>query len=149
MRAALTVFGLAIAVVASACSAPPQTGPTEARNDGDLPRVVRLVGSTGSVDLAVPAHSLVRLNAPASIGTVGSAWMTYEDCAFKGGQNYGDGTNGRASFEAGGLLVFGSSMSFSGTTGWVGTTPPPAPDAATTTVCASVPTPPLWGQPTT
>lgn len=103
---------------------------------------MRLVGSAGSVDLAVPAHSLVRLNEPASIGTVRSAWMTYEDCSFKGGgQIYGDGTNGRASFEAGGLLVFGGYMSFSGTTGWVGTTPPPAPDAATTDVCASVPTP--------
>jgi hypothetical protein len=145
MRAALIGFGLAIAVVATACSASPATAPTEARNDGDLPRIVRLVGSTGSVDLAVPAHGLVRLNAPASIGTVREAWMTYEDCAFKGGgQIYGDGTNGRAAFEAGGLLVFDSSMSFSGTTGWVGTTPPPAPDAEPATVCASVPTPISW-----
>ncbi len=68
--------------------------------------------------------------------------MTYQDCAFKGGaQIYGDDTNGRASFNTGGLLIFGSHMSFSGTTGWAGGTPPPAPDAATTTVCASAPTP--------
>jgi hypothetical protein len=117
-------------------------GPTEARNDGDLPAIVRLVGSTGSVDLAVPAHSIVLLNAPASMGTVQSAWMTYEDCAFKGGgQIYGDDTNGRASFNTGGLIVFGSYTSFSRTTGWTGGTPPPAPKAATTTVCESVPTP--------
>jgi hypothetical protein len=148
MRAALTVFGLAVVVVASACSASPQTGPTEARNDSDLPRVVRLAGGTGSVDLAVPAHSLVRLNAPASIGTVASAWMADKNCYFGVGHIYGDGTNGRAAFEAGGLMVFGSSIgSFSLTTGWVGTTPPPAPGAATTTVCASVPIPPHWGQP--
>jgi hypothetical protein len=142
MRVAISSFALAIALVAGACSTSSQTGPTEARNDGDLPGIVRLVGNTGSVDLAVPAHSVVRLNAPASLGTVRSAWMTYEDCAFKGGgQIYGDDTNGRASFKAGGLLVFGSYMSFSGTTGWAGTTPPPAPDAAATIVCASVPTP--------
>jgi hypothetical protein len=143
MRAAITSFGLAIAVVASACSTSPQTGPTIAKNDGDLPGVVRLVGATGSIDLAVPAHSLVRLNAPASIGTVRSEWKTYEDCAFEGGgQIYGDGANGLAAFEAGGLVLFDSTyMSFGGTTGWAGTTPPPAPDAAITTVCASVPTP--------
>lgn len=142
MRAAITSLVFAIACVASACSTGPQTGPTEARNDGNLPGVVRLVGTTGSVDLAVPAHSVVRLNAPASLGTVLSAWMTYEDCAFKGGgQIYGDDSNGRASFKAGGLLVFGSYMAFSGTTGWAGSTPPPAPDAAATTVCATVPTP--------
>jgi hypothetical protein len=76
--------------------------------------------------------------------------MTYENCYFGAGHTYGDGTTGRAAFEAGGLMVYGNSiMSFSGTTGWVGTTPPPAPDAATTTVCASAPTPPLWGQPST
>ncbi len=142
MRAAITSFGLAVAFIAGACSTSPQMGPTEARNDGDLPGIVRLVGSTGSVDLAVPAHSIVVLNAPASIGTVRSAWMTYEDCAFKGGgQIYGDDTNGRASFNTGGLIVFGSYMSFSGTTGWTGSTPPPAPKAATTTVCESEPTP--------
>ena len=143
MRAALTVLVLAIVVVAGACSGSPQTGPTEARNDGDFPGVVRLVGSTGSVDLAVPAHSLVRLNAPASIGTVGWAWVANHNCFFFEGQPYA--TNGRAAFEVGGLMVFGDSiyppMAFSDTTAWVGATPPPAPDAATTTVCASVPGP--------
>jgi hypothetical protein len=120
-------------------------GPTEARNDADFPRVVRLVGSAGSVDLAVPAHSMVRLTAPASIGTVRSAWWTNQNCYFGAGQTYGDGTNGRAAFEAGGLMVYGSSiMSFSDTSGWVATTPPPAPDAATTTVCASVSLPPQF-----
>ena len=140
MRAALTVIVLAIVVVASACSGSPQTGPTEARNDGDYPGVVRLVGSTGSVDLAVPARSLVRLNAPASIGTVGYVMVLNHNCFTFEGHPYG--TNGLAAFEVGGLMVFGDSIypgSYSDTTGWVGATPPPAPDAAISTMCASVP----------
>jgi hypothetical protein len=140
MRAALTVIVLAIVVVASACSGSPQATPTEARNDGDYPGVVRLAGSTGSVDLAVPAHSLVRLNAPASIGTVEWVSVANHNCVFFFGFPYS--TNGRAAFEVGGLIVFGddiySTTSNRETTGWVGATPPPAPDAATTTVCASV-----------
>ena len=140
MRAALTVLVLAIVVVASACSGSPQTGPTEARNDGEYPGVVRLVGSTGSVDFAVPAYSLVRLNAPASIGTVGYVMVANHNCFFFESHPYG--TNGLAAFEVGGLMVFGDSIwpptAFSDTTGWVGATPPPAPDAATTTMCASV-----------
>jgi hypothetical protein len=142
MRTAIASLALAITFVVGGCSTPPQKGPTQARNDGDLPGIVRLVGTTGRVDLAVPAHSLIRLNPPASLGTILAAWMTYEDCAFKGGGLiYGDDTDGRASFDVGGVLVFGRYMSFSSTDGWVASTPPPAPDAAATTVCAAVPTP--------
>jgi hypothetical protein len=100
---------------------------------------VRLAGSTGSIDLAVPAHSLVRLNAPASIGTVGYVMVFNHNCFTFEGHPYG--TNGLAAFEVGGLIVFGDSIwpgSYSVTSGWVGATPPPAPDAATTTMCASV-----------
>jgi hypothetical protein len=104
--------------------------------------VVRLVGTTGSVDLAVPPHTTVRITAPASIGTVESAWLTYDDCTFKGGgQQYGDGTNGRDPFDYGGLLTFGNYMSFEFTSGWADTTAPPAPEAAISTVCRNVPTP--------
>jgi hypothetical protein len=98
------------------------------------------VGSTGSVDFAVPAYSLVRLNAPASIGTVGYVMVANHNCFFFESHPYG--TNGLAAFEVGGLMVFGDSIwpptAFSDTTGWVGATPQPAPDAATTTMCASV-----------
>jgi hypothetical protein len=83
----------------------------------------------------------VLVNAPPAIGEVSSAWLTYDDCTFKGGgEMYGDGTNGREPFDYGGLLWFGDNMSFGGTSGWTGS-PPPAPAATTTSVCERVPTP--------
>jgi len=133
-------LGIAIMLVAVACAASPQKGPMEVRNDSDRSGVVRLVGASGSVDLAVPPHSTVLVEAPPVIGTVASAWLSYGDCTFKGGgQIYGDDTNGRASFDSGGLLWFGDNAS-GGTSGWAGS-PPPAPAAATTSICAEVPTP--------
>jgi hypothetical protein len=80
----------------------------------------------------------VVVEAPPAIGKVASAWLTVDDCLFKGGgQMYGNDTNGRASFDTGGLLWFGDHSS-GGTSGWAGS-PPPAPVAATTTICATAP----------
>jgi hypothetical protein len=132
-------LGIVVAFALAACAGSPRTGPTEVRNDSDRTGVVRLVGATGSVDLAVPPHTVVVVEAPPAIGKVASAWLTVDDCRFKGGTIYGDDTNGWASFEAGGLLWFGDNSS-GGTTGWADS-PPPAAVAATTSICAAVPTP--------
>ena len=133
-------LGIVVAFALAACSGSPRTAPTEVRNDSDRTGVVRLVGATGSVDLAVPPHAVVVVEAPPAIGKVASAWLTVDDCRFKGGGTiYGDDTNGWASFDTGGLLWFGDNSS-GGTTGWVGS-PPPAAAAATTSICAGVPTP--------
>ena len=140
MRVRLGV-GILMVLAVAGCAASPRTAATEARNGSDRNGVVRLVGANSTIDLAVPPHSSVLVNAPPAIGEVSSAWLTYDDCAFKGGgQMYGDGTNGRESFDYGGLLWFGDNMSFGGTSGWIGS-PPPAPAATTTSVCAGVPTP--------
>jgi hypothetical protein len=133
-------LGITVLLVVAGCSGSPRTGPTEVRNDSDRSGVVRLVGATGSVDLAVPPHTVVVVEAPPAIGKVASAWLTVDDCLFKGGGTiYGDDTNGRASFDTGGLLWFDDHSS-GGTSGWAGS-PPPAPAAATTTICATAPTP--------
>ena len=133
-------LGIVVAFALAACSGSPRTAPTEVRNDSDRTGVVRLVGATGSVDLAVPPHTVVVVEAPPTIGKVASAWLTVDDCRFKGGGTiYGDDTNGNASFEFGGLLWFDDHSS-GGTTGWAGS-PPPAAVAASTSICAGVPTP--------
>jgi hypothetical protein len=128
-------------IAVAGCAASPRTAATEVRNDSDRNGVVRLVGANGTIDLAVPPHSLVLVNAPPAIGEVSSAWLGYDDCTFtNGGPIYGDGTNGLESFDYGGLLWFGDNKLFGGTSGWTGS-PPPAPAATTTSVCAGVPTP--------
>ena len=140
MAVRIGYLGITVFLVVAGCSASPQKGPTEVRNDSDRTGVVRLVGATGSVDLAVPPHAVVVVEAPPAIGKVASAWLTVDDCRFRGGGTiYGDDTNGWASFDTGGLLWFGDNSS-GGTTGWVGS-PPPAAAAATTSICAGVPTP--------
>jgi hypothetical protein len=133
-------LGIVVSLVVAGCAASPRTGPTEVRNDSGRSGVVRLVGATGSVDLAVPPHTVVVVEAPPAIGKIASAWLTVDDCLFKGGGTiYGDDTNGWASFATGGLLWFGDNSS-GGTTGWADS-PPPAAVAATTSICAAVPTP--------
>ncbi len=135
------IIVLAALLVAAGCAPSATTtrttAPWYAANGGAHIGIVRLVGTSGSADLRVPANTAVRLVAPSSIGVVRVFFVMNPDCMQKSGGTGFDLTP----FDVGGVLDFGDEDGY-GTSGeWAHSGSPPTSSAQTTTQCQDSPTP--------